>query len=219
MIPFIIFVAGVAVGIGTCKLYDALKNNSETHGTRYTEPHQPKPCGTVAQSPDRYNTATSKLDISSLESIMRQYGVDISSANCLYMLCNKIRSNTYKKLLDDIIGKTRTGEDLISFINNVHIETFSFPDEISSKSSFFIPFAAIDQLLTASEIVSDSTDYKVKVEMLINAAYASAIKRLKENFGIEFSKLISAYEEGRDIQSYYNDIIKEIKISYDFLTT
>lgn len=217
MVPFVIFVAGVAVGIGACKLYDVLKSDSETRGAGYIEKQQPKPYGSATQPTDSCNTTASKLDISALESIMRQHGVDISSANCLYILCNQIKSNTYKRLLDDIIGKTKTGEDLISFINNVHIETFTFPDAASPKGCFFIPITTIDQLLTASAIATDSTDPKAKVEMLINAAYASAINRLKKNFGIEFSKLINAYEEGHDVQSYYNDIIKEIKISRDFL--
>lgn len=219
MVPFVIFAAGVAVGIGAYKLYDVLKSNTETRGVRDTETQQQKTYESGAQPSDSCNATASKLDISSLEPIMRQYDVDISSINCLYILCNKIKSNTYKKLLDDIIGKTKTGEDLISFINNVHIETFAFPDTASPKGRFFIPITVIDQLLTASAITTDSTDSKAKVEMLINAAYASAINRLKANFGLEFSKLINAYEEGRDIQSYYNDIIKEIKISHNFLTT
>lgn len=217
MVPFVIFVAGVAVGIGACKLYDVLKSDSETNGTGGVDCGESTPHKSVSQSTESCKAA--KLDISSLESIMREHGVDISSANCLYILCNQIKSNTYKRLLDDIIGKTKTGEDLISFINNVHIETFTFPDAASPKGHFFIPITTIDQLLTASAIATDSTDPKAKVEMLINTAYASAINRLKKNFGIEFSKLINAYEEGHDVQSYYNDIIKEIKISRDFLIT
>ncbi len=219
MVPFVIFVAGVAVGIGACKLYDVLKNDSETRRVKNMGTQQPKPYESVAQSIDTFNATASKLDISALEAIMTQYGVDISSANCLYILCNQIKSSTYKSLLDDVIGKTKTGEDLISFINNVHIETFVFPNSTLSKGCIFIPVTTIDQLLTASAIATDSIDPKAKVEMLINAAYASAIHRLRKNFGTEFSKLINAYEGGHDVQSYYNDIIKEIKISRDFLTT
>lgn len=218
MVPFIIFVAGVAVGIGACKLYDVLKNDSETRGSGYMEKPQPKPYESTAQPTDSCNTTASKLDISALEPIMGQHGVDISSANCLYVLCNQIKSKTYKRILDDIIGKTKTAEDLVSFINNVQIETFAFPDATSPKGCFFIPIATIDQLLTASAIATDSTNPKAKVELLINAAYASAVNRLKNNFGVEFNKLIKAYEEGREVNSYYNDLINEIKISRDFLS-
>lgn len=218
MVPFVIFVAGVAVGIGACKLYDMLKSDSETRGAGYIEKPQPKPYESTAHTTNSRNTTASKLDISALEPIMRQNGVDISSANCLYILCNQIKSKTYKRILEDIVGKTKTGEDLISFINNVQIETFTFPDAASPKGCFFIPFSTIDQLLTASAITTDSTDPKAKVEMLINAAYASAVNRLKNNFGVEFNKLIKAHEEGREVNSYYNDLINEIKISRDFLS-
>lgn len=217
MIPYIIFAAGVAVGIGACKLYDMLKDNLEARRARYIEPQQPRPHESVLQPTKSCNTPATQLDITSLEPIMRKYGVDISAPNCLYILCKQIKSNTYKSLLNDIIEKTKSGEELISLINNVHIEIFTFPDATSPKGCFFVPTTTIDQLLTASAIVSDNTDSKTKVEILINAAYASAINRLKKNFGYEFGKLIKAYEEGREVQSYYNDLIKEIKISRDFL--
>ena len=173
--------------------------------------------GSTIKSTERCTNNTSNLDITPLVSIMRKYNVDITAPNCLYILCNQIKSNTYKSLLDDIIGNTNTGEDLISFINNVNIESFTYPNTASSKGCYFIPITTIDQLLTASAIVSDNSEPKAKVETLINSAYASAADRLKKNFGIEFGKLIKAYEEGRELQSYYNDIIKEIKISRDFM--
>ena len=218
MVPFFTFVAGVAVGVVVCKLYDILKNDTDTHDAIHIEQTQSRTDKHVAPLPvEKNSAATSKLDISPLEPIMEQYGVDITAANCLYILCNKIKSGTYKRLLDDIIEKTRTGEDLISFIKNVHIETFSFPD--SPTGRFFVPISTINQLLSASAISSDKSNPRANVEILINTAYASAIIRLKNNFGFEFSKLIKAYEEGRELQSYYNDIIKELKISRDFLGT
>lgn len=219
MVPFFIFVAGVAVGIGACKLYDVLKNYPDNRGTTYSGTFQPQPNRYVTQSTESHTADSSSLDISPLENIMRKYGVDISIPNCLYILCNQIKSSTYKSLLDEIIENTKTGEDLISFINNVHIETFAYPNSTSSLGSFFIPITTIDQLLKTSGIVSDFSDPKMKVEMLINSAFASGVDRLKKNFGVEFGKLIKAYEEGRELKSYYNDIIKEIKISRDFLTT
>ena len=219
MVPFFTFVAGVAIGVVVCKLYDILKNDTDTRDTAiHIEPTQSRTDKHVAPLPVERNSAdASKLDISPLEPIMEQYGVDITAANCLYILCNKIKSSTYKRLLDDIIEKTGTGEDLISFIKNVHIETFSFPD--SPTGRFFVPISTINQLLSASAISSDKSNPRANVEILINAAYASAIIRLKNNFGFEFSKLIKAYEEGGELQSYYNDIIKELKISRDFLGT
>ena len=218
MVPILAFVAGVAVGVAVYKLYDILKNDTDTHDAIHIEQTQPRTDKHVAPLPVEKNSAdTSKLDISPLEPIMEQYGVDITAANCLYILCNKIKSSTYKRLLYDIIEKTRTGEDLISFIKNVHIETFSFPD--SPTGRFFVPISTINQLLSASAISSDKSNPRANVEILINAAYASAIIRLKNNFGFEFSKLIKAYEEGRELRSYYNDIIKELKISRDFLGT
>ena len=219
MVPFFTFVAGAVVGIAVCKLYDILKKDSDTRDAAiHIEPTHSRTDKHVAPLPVEKNSAdASKLDISSLEPIMKQYGVDITVANCLYILCNKIKSSTYKKLLDDIIGKTETGEELIAFVNSVHIETFSFPD--SPTGRFFVPVSTINQLLSASAISSDKSNPKANVEMLINAAYAAAINRLKSNFGVEFSKLIKAYEEGRDLQSYYNDIIKEIKVSREFLGT
>ena len=219
MVPVIIFVAGVAVGIGAYKLYDILKNDSDTREAIHVEPTQSRVDKYVAQPREKNNADASKLDISSLEPIMRQYGVDITASSCLYILCNKIKSSTYKKLLDDIIEKTKTGEELISFVNSVHIEIFTFPDEPSSQGSLYIPISVIDQLSTSAAVVPNSTDPRMRVQMLINEAYASAINRLKKNFGIEFSKLIKAYEEGRELQCYYDDIIKEIKISRDFLGT
>lgn len=218
MVPFFIFVAGVAVGIGACKLYDVLKNNPDYRGTTYSGTPQPQPNISVTQHTVRHASNTSSLDISPLGNIMRKYGVDISTPNCLYILCNQIKSSTYKNLLDDIIQNTKTGTDLISFINNVHIETFTYPNDTTSLGCYFIPITTIDQLLTDSAIVSDISNPKMKVEMLINSALASGVDRLKKNFGVEFGKLIKAYEEGRELQSYYNDIIKEIKISRDFLT-
>lgn len=218
MVPIIIFVAGVAVGIGSCKLYDMLKNDSTNRGARCIEPQYPKSdVSDVQQSKPCDSQHASDLDISSLESIMRQYGVDITASNCLYLLCSRIKSLTYKKLLDDIVENTQTGEDLISYINSVHVETFAFPTDTSLNGRFFIPIKIIEQLLSTSGIASESTDPKTKVELLINAAYTSAISRLKTNFGVEFSKLIKAYEEGRDLQPFYNDVIKEVGVSRDFL--
>lgn len=217
MIPFFIFVAGITVGIGTCKLYDVLKNNPNSPGTGHMDSPHVNTYGSTKKPMERCTNNTSNLDITPLVSIMRKYNVDITAPNCLYILCNQIKSNTYKSLLDDIIGNTNTGEDLISFINNVNIESFTYPNTASSKGCYFIPITTIDQLLTASEIISDNSEPKTKVETLINSAYASAADRLKKNFGIEFDKLIKAYEEGRELQSYYNDIIKEIKISRDFM--
>lgn len=218
MVPFIIFVAGVAVGIGACKLYDVLKNSPDSAETRHFNSPHINTYGSIMQPTGRRTNNTSNLDITPLVPIMRRYSVDITAPNCLYILCNQIKSSTYKSLLDDIIENTKTGEDLISYINNVNIESFTYPNTESSKDSYFIPVTTIDQLLTASAIVADFSDPKTKVETLINSAYTSAIDRLKKNFGIEFGKLIKAYEEGRELQSYYNDIIKEIKISRDFMT-
>ena len=219
MVPIIIFVAGVAVGIGSCKLYDMLKNDSNNRRTKSIEPLLPKSNVSDAPKSKPCNSHASDLDISSLESIMRQFGVDITASNCLYLLCNRIKSLTYKKLLDDIVEKTQTGEELISYINSVHVETFAFPAGTSLNGCFFIPITAIEQLLTTSGIASESADPKTKVELLINAAYTSAISRLKTNFGVEFSKLINAYEEGRGLQPFYDDIIKEVSVSRDFLKT
>lgn len=217
MVPIIIFVAGVAVGIGSCKLYDMLKNDSNNRGARCIESQYPKSYVSDVQQSKSCDSHASDLDISSLESIMRRYGVDITASNCLYLLCSRIKSLTYKKLLDDIVENTQTGEDLISYINSVHVETFAFPTGTSLNGRFFMPIATIEQLLSTSGIVSESTDPKTKVELLINAAYTSAISRLKTNFGVELSKLIKAYEEGRDLQPFYNDIIKEVGVSRDFL--
>ena len=218
MVPFIIFVAGVAVGIGACKLYDVLKNNPDNSGTGHVDLPHANTYGSIIQPTERRTDNTPNLDITPLEPIMKKYNVDITAPNCLYILCNQIKSSTYKSLLDDIIENTKTGSDLISFINNVHIETFIYPNNSSSLGSFFIPITTIDQLLKTSGIVSDFSNPKMNVEMLINSAFASGVDRLKKNFGIEFGKLIKAYEEGRELKSYYNDIIKEIKISREFLT-
>ena len=219
MVPFIIFVAGVAVGIGSYKLYDSLKKYPEDMEKNQKEPPQPKSNWIKHQSSDdSSNVNNADFDISPLNHIMSKYGVDITSPNCLYILCNQIKSRTYQCILNDILEHTTTGKDLISFINNIHIETFSFPKATSSIGSVFIPLSTIDILFTESKIAAEVSDPKYKVEMLINMAYASAIDRLKNNFGTEFSKLIRAYEEGRDLQSYYNDIIREIKISRDFIS-
>lgn len=218
MVPFIIFVAGVAVGIGAYKLYDVLKENPQNTGNSQTEFSQQKQYREKPQFTDGRNVNIDSFDISPLNSIMSKYGVDTSSPNCLYLLCNQIKSSTYKHLLDDILGSTKTGEELISFINSVHIETFTFPKATSSKGSHSIPISTIDQLFAESKIGLDVYEPQLKVEMLINSAYASAIDRLKNNFGTEFGKLIKAYEEGRELQPYYNDLIKEIKISSDFMT-
>lgn len=218
MIPVIIFVAGVAVGVGACKLYDVLRHYSDPAGAEKTEPQRTIQSSSVAQPIEHHYDTTTKLDISSLESIMKQYGVDISAPNCLYMLCNKIKSNSYKRLLDNIIENTSSGKDLISFIKKINIDVFIFPKAVSSQGCFFIPISTIDQLLTASAIATNCIEPRKKVELLINAAYASAIERFKKNFGNEFGKLIKAEEDGCDVQSYYNDIIKEIKVSRDFLS-
>lgn len=218
MVPIFIFVAGVAVGIGACKFYDVLKNNQDDNGARPLDIPQSQINRYHTQPTERHTANTSSLDISPLENIMKKYGVDISSPNCLYLLCNQIKSSTYKNLLNNIIENTTTGEDLISFINNVHIDTFSFPTANSSLGRYFIPMETIDQLLSESALALDSSEPKMKVETLINWAYASGVARLKKNFGFEFGKLIKAHEEGRDLQTYYNDIIKEIKISRDFMT-
>lgn len=217
MVPFIIFVAGVAVGIGAYKLYDVLKESPQNTGKSLTEFSQPKPYKAKPQFTDSRNVNIDNFDISPLNPIMSKYGVDITSPNCLYILCNQIKSSTYKRLLDGILESTKTGEELISFINSVHIETFTFPKATSSIGSHYIPVSAIDQLFAESKIRLDVYEPQFKIEMLINSAYASAIDRLKNNFGTEFSKLIKAYEEGRELQPYYNDIIKEIKISRDFM--
>lgn len=216
MVPFFIFVTGVAVGIGACKLYDVLKNPDSSGTGNVDSPHA-NTSGSIIQPTERHSNNTSNLDITPLVPIMRKYNVDITTPNCLYILCNQIKSSTYKSLLEDIIGNTNTGEDFIFFIKNVNIANFTYPNTASSKGSYFIPITTIDQLLTASAIVSDNSEPRAKVETLINSAYSSAVDRLKKNFGIEFGKLIKAYEEGRELQSYYNEIIKEIKISRDFM--
>lgn len=219
--PIVIPIAvaiGYIAGLLSHKLYDVLKNSQGNCEAKYAEPPKAIPREPTARPAESRNTSADNFDISSMESIMRKYGVDITVPNCLYILCSKIKSSTYKQLLDYIVENTNTGEDLISYINNAHIETFKFPDAPTLQGKFFIPVATIDQLLTASSIAPDDTDAKTKVELLVNAAYASAINRLKNNFGFEFGKLIKAYEEGRELQPYYNDLIQEIKISRDFLT-
>lgn len=226
MVPIFVFVAGVTVGVGACKLYDFLKNKLNNAGNVREFPqsgsnkNRPVVQSVLpVQSTESRSAGITDVDISPLEPIMRNYGVDISAPNCLYILCNLIKSNTYKKLLDDIIGNTRTGEELISYINKVDIETFTYPNSSAVAGKYFVPVSTIDQLLSSSKLVCDTSDPKKKVEILINSAYASAINRLKNNFGIEFGKLIKAYEEGRELQSYYNDLINEIKVSRDFMST
>lgn len=222
MVPVIAFTAGVAVGVGACKLYSFLKNNLNSAGNVRALPQAgPNSNRPVAQPvrPAENRSAGTSVDISPLEPIMRKYGVDISAPNCLYILCNLIKSRTYKKLLDDIIDNTKTGEELISYIDKLNIETFAYQDSPTAAGKYFVPVSTVDQLLSSSKLVCDTSDPKKKVEILINSAYASAVNRLKNNFGIEFGKLIKAYEEGRDLQSYYNDLINEIKVSRDFMST
>lgn len=60
-------------------------------------------------------------------------------------------------------------------------------------------------------------DTRKKIETLINIAYASAIERLKKNFGGEISKIIKAHGEHKELSSYYNDLINEVQISREFL--
>lgn len=215
MVPIIVFVAGVAVGISICKFYDFIKANQTAQSNNsHDTPIRPMP-GTPSFT-GQENIETSTLNISSLEPIMRKYNVNIQASNCLYLLCNKIKNVTYKNLLEAILA-TRSGEELIKYINNVNIETFSFPNTSAPKGRYNIPLPVIDQLLASDSISTGTTDYRKKVETLINAAYAYAVIRVKDNFSFEWRKLIEAHENGNNLEPYYNDLIKEIKLSRDLL--
>lgn len=212
MVPFIVFVSGVAVGVCACKLWDFLKENSMNIDiSKYQQEKS------VTQPIKVSTGGSSKLDISLLFPIMERYDVDIYAPNCLYILCNKIKSITYKKLLDDIVETTKTGEELIEFINKLHIETFTCPVNFSTNEHIYVSITTIDQLLSSFDVKTDISEPTKKVEMLINSAYMSAINRLKKNFGFELNRLLKAYENKEELVPYYNDIINEIKVSRDFI--
>lgn len=217
MVPFITFVSGVAVGVGACKLYEFLKGNGCVP-FKENEIHKDfRNRIAVPQSTTKNYDVSESIDISPLIPIMEEYGVDITATNGLYNLCNKIKSSTYKKLLDDIVEYTHNGDELITFIKNVKIETFEFPHKSSSLVKHTIPISTIDNLLSSSSISKNIDSPIKKIETLINVAYASGIDRLKKNYGVEFGKLISAYENNEDMESYYRDLIKEIEVSRSFL--
>ncbi len=219
MVQILIFVGGAIVGLGLCKLSEFFKDKQDSHEsiTQTTLSHSR--FNENSTGPIHSSEISDLVDISSLASMMSRYGIDPSSGNSIYLLCSKIKSHTFKNLLDDIVEKTSNGEEFISFLDKANIDTFVFPNASDNTGKYFVSKDSIDQLINESGIKNCQLDAYGKIETLINIAYASAIERLKKNFGGEISKLIKAHEDQTDLTSYYNDLIEEVQISREFLNT
>ncbi len=217
MVQVLIFVGGAIVGFGLCKLSEVFKDKQELHESiKPTTLSHSRP-NENSTPPINRSGMSDFIDISSLESMMSRYGVDPSSGNSIYLLCSKIKSHTFKKLLDDIVEKTSNGEEFISFLDKANIDTFVFPKMSDNSGKYCVSKDSIDQLINEAGIKECPLDAYAKIEALINIAYASAIERLKKNFGAEISRLIKAHEDQSDLKSYYNDLIKEVQVSREFL--
>lgn len=217
MVQVLIFIGGAIVGYGICKLSDVFKDKQNSHPTTSqpivsTYRHNDNGA-TQAQN----CTSPDVIDISSLAPMMDRYGIDPSSDNSIYLLCSKIKTDTFKKLLDDIVKNTSNGDELLSYLDNVNIDRFTFPKDLKLSGKYFISKNSIDQLIVEYGIKNCNLDEYGKIETAINMAYASAIERLKKNFGGEISRLIKAHESHSDLTSYYNDLINEVQVSRDFL--
>ncbi|MCM1140909.1 MAG: hypothetical protein NC453_20250 [Muribaculum sp.] len=219
MVPVLTFVGGVIVGYGLCKLSDVFKDKLSSRDFRsYATPNFNHYNATLnAQNSESVNLDL--VDISSLAPLMSQYGVDPASGNGVYVLCNKIKTETFKKLLEDVIKKTSNGEELISFLDNVNIPTFSFPKFSSNMGTYTVHKDSIEQLIKDTGINSDCKDVYEKIELLINLSYASAIDRFKKNFGSEITALFKARDNHADLSPYYKDLIMEVQVSRDFLNS
>lgn len=220
MVQVLIFVGGVLVGYGFCKLSDVFKGkqNSNEFTTQTFQSHR-RSLNENATSQNQNSMRFDLVDISSLAPMMSLYGIEPSAGNCIYLLCSKIKSNTFKKLLDDIVENTSNGEEFIAFLDKANIDSFIYPNVSDNTGRFYVTKSSIDQLINESGIRNCQLDAYGKIETLINMAYASAIERLKKNFGSEISRILKAAEEQKDLTSYYNDLIKEVQVSREFLNS
>lgn len=220
MVQVLIFVGGALVGYGLCKLSDVFKDkqNSQESASQTLQSHS-RSFNEKSTIQNRESMRSDLVDISSLAPMMKLYGIDPSAGNSIYLLCNKIKSNTFKKQLDDIVEKTSNGEEFISFLDKTNIDSFAYPNVPDTAGMFHVTKSSIDQLINESGIKNCQLDAYGKIETLINIAYASAIERLKKNFGSEISRILKAAEEQTDLTPYYNDLIKEIQVSREFLNS
>lgn len=217
MVQVLIFVSGAIVGFGLCKLTEVFKDKQDSRETIMPTTFSPSGINGNTAIPINRPEISDLVDISPLASMMSRYGVDPSSGNSVYLLYNKIKTYTFKKLLDDIVEKTSNGEEFISFLDKANIDTFVFPKASDNTGKYYVSIASIDNLINELGIKDCQLDAYGKIETLINIAYASAIERIKKNFGGEISKLIKAHESQADLTSYYNDLIKEVQVSREFL--
>ncbi len=219
MVQVLIFVGGAIVGFGLCKLSEIFKDKQDSHESIKPTTLSQSRFNENPTTPINRSEISDLVDISSLASMMSRYGIDPSSGNSVYLLCSKIKSYTFKKLLDDIVEKTSNGEEFISFLDEANIDTFVFPKASDNAGKYYVSKDSIDQMINESGIKDCQLDAYGKIETLINIAYASAIERLKKNFGGEISRLLKAHEDQTDLTSYYNDLIKEVQVSREFLNT
>lgn len=219
MVPILTFVGGVIVGYGLCKLSDVFKDKqSSRESIPQTTPNFNR-CNATPTTQNKESVNLDLVDISSLAPLMSQYGVDPASGNGIYVLCNKIKTDTFKKLLEDIVNNTSNGEELISFLDNVSIPTFNFPQSPSHMGTYTVSKDSIEQLIKDTGINCEGKDVYGKIELLINLSYASAIERFKKNFGSEITALFKAYENHTDMSPYYKDLITEVQVSRDFMNS
>lgn len=219
MIQFAIFVGGVFVGFATCKLYDYLTDNKDKwkivheNWDNNTRRHE------TTSSPMVIHNGESTFNLSLLRSVMSEFGVDITNRDCLYLLIRRIEKVEYERMLSKIQDETSSAEQLILLLQNLSVFEFKIPIMSPSASGPFIKLSRIDQLLEQNNIskINLSTT-ELKVEVLINSAYAKALETLKNEFGDLFTKLIEAHEGNKDMRPYYEQVIHDIKMYRDFLS-
>lgn len=219
MVPVLTFVGGVIVGYGLCKLSDVFKDKQSSRNSMpQATPNFNRSDSTITAG-NKESANLELVDISSLAPLMSQYGVDPASGNGIYVLCNKIKTETFKKLLEDVVNKTANGEELISFLDNVNIPTFIFSKSSSNMGTYTVTKDSVEQMIKDTGINTDGKDVYGKIELLINLSYASAIERFRKNFGSEISALFKAHENHADLAPYYKDLITEVQVSRDFMNS
>lgn len=150
---------------------------------------------------------------------------DFSTHTYFYIYINKLKGNLYKKLLGRFINY-KSPSELREAVEELSAKKYNIPEKAVGELANNIDFKLLTEGINGDRVKiafeENSTQQKKAATILSACAERSRIRLLdliNNSAGIFPHKSLTQAEKNNLIEKSYEEIIKELKISFDFLNS
>ena len=185
---------GLVVGVTLDQLW--MRYKSYKNGTEPEPPFAPPVSfGDPEVAPTEKKVDRDRFYLRSIESMFREYGVNIQERNAFGLLCNRIQRKIRVDLLDSLAKQTSPRALLDVF----QTESVRLP-RISFQSANSGPYVLDSYLMDASKNLglplTGRENLERKVQQLLNTYYAKGIEAVLVDFGKSIEELKEMERQG-----------------------